>query len=235
MRPAKGAHRDRDTPSHPHASATVRISISSNARRKSCSQAFARGGRRRRRGGRQRTTAARIRQTFALHDAQLVIARALRIRELAEAQSVRGRRHGQAADRRRSRAQPRRRPRDAAMCARSWPGCRRITCRCSITPSSWRAPEMVRILMAHGANAREGVYPHRDATTAHAIAAERKYDRDRRHHRGRGTEVAGRAERRGRGAACRRPVPRDRIRRLPPCHNDAGRQPGAGSDATRSL
>ena len=38
------------------------------------------------------------------------------------------------------------------------------------------APEMVRILMAHGANAREGVYPHRVATMAHAIAVERGYD-----------------------------------------------------------
>lgn len=36
-----------------------------------------------------------------------------------------------------------------------------------------RAPEMVRILMAHGANARDGVYPHREATTAHAIALQR--------------------------------------------------------------
>ena len=38
------------------------------------------------------------------------------------------------------------------------------------------APEMVRILMAHGGNARDGVYPHRAATTAHAIAVERGYD-----------------------------------------------------------
>src|SRR5205814_2244474 len=37
------------------------------------------------------------------------------------------------------------------------------------------APEMVRILMAHGANARDGVYPHREATTAHAIALQRGY------------------------------------------------------------
>lgn len=35
---------------------------------------------------------------------------------------------------------------------------------------------MVRILMAHGGNAREGVYPHREATTAHAIAVQRGYD-----------------------------------------------------------
>jgi ankyrin repeat protein len=33
-----------------------------------------------------------------------------------------------------------------------------------------RAPGMVRILMRHGANAREGVYPYRDATTADALA-----------------------------------------------------------------
>jgi ankyrin repeat protein len=39
-----------------------------------------------------------------------------------------------------------------------------------------RSPAMVRILMQHGANARDGVYPHRDATTAHAIAAQRGYD-----------------------------------------------------------
>jgi ankyrin repeat protein len=39
-----------------------------------------------------------------------------------------------------------------------------------------RAPEIVRILMANGANARDGVYPHRDATTAHAIALQRGYD-----------------------------------------------------------
>jgi ankyrin repeat protein len=36
-------------------------------------------------------------------------------------------------------------------------------------------PAMVRLLMAHGANAREGVYPHRDATSAHAIALQRGY------------------------------------------------------------
>jgi ankyrin repeat protein len=37
------------------------------------------------------------------------------------------------------------------------------------------APEMVRLLMRHGANARHGVYPHRDATTAHEIAVHRGY------------------------------------------------------------
>jgi ankyrin repeat protein len=38
------------------------------------------------------------------------------------------------------------------------------------------APDMVRILMAHDANAREGVYPHREATTAYAIAVQRGCD-----------------------------------------------------------
>ncbi len=39
-----------------------------------------------------------------------------------------------------------------------------------------RQPEMVRLLMQHGANARDGVYPHRDATTGYALAAQRGYD-----------------------------------------------------------
>lgn len=39
-----------------------------------------------------------------------------------------------------------------------------------------RQPEIVRLLMANGANARDGVYPHREATTAHAIATQRGDD-----------------------------------------------------------
>ena len=39
-----------------------------------------------------------------------------------------------------------------------------------------RLPEMVRLLMRHGANAREGIHPHRDATKAWTIARERSYD-----------------------------------------------------------
>ena len=39
-----------------------------------------------------------------------------------------------------------------------------------------RSSEMVRLLMRSGANARKGVYPHRDATAALAIATERGYD-----------------------------------------------------------
>ena len=39
-----------------------------------------------------------------------------------------------------------------------------------------RCPEMVRLLMRGGANARKGIYPHRAATTALTIATERGYD-----------------------------------------------------------
>jgi hypothetical protein len=39
-----------------------------------------------------------------------------------------------------------------------------------------RSPEMVRMLMRHGANARQGIHPHRDATTAWTIAKERGYE-----------------------------------------------------------
>src|SRR5260370_7199596 len=39
-----------------------------------------------------------------------------------------------------------------------------------------RSPEMVRLLMRHGANAREGIHPHRDATMAWTIAKERGYE-----------------------------------------------------------
>jgi ankyrin repeat protein len=39
-----------------------------------------------------------------------------------------------------------------------------------------RSPEMVRLLMRHGANARHGIHPHRDATAAWTIAKERGYE-----------------------------------------------------------
>ena len=39
-----------------------------------------------------------------------------------------------------------------------------------------RDAAMVRLLMEAGADARKGIYPHRDATTAFAIAQERQYD-----------------------------------------------------------
>jgi ankyrin repeat protein len=39
-----------------------------------------------------------------------------------------------------------------------------------------RSAEMTRLLMRHGADARAGVHPHRDATTALTLATERGYD-----------------------------------------------------------
>jgi Ankyrin repeat len=39
-----------------------------------------------------------------------------------------------------------------------------------------RSPEIVRVLMDHGANARAGMYPHRDATSPLTIATERGCD-----------------------------------------------------------
>jgi ankyrin repeat protein len=39
-----------------------------------------------------------------------------------------------------------------------------------------RLPDMVRLLMQHGASAREGIDPHRDATTAWTLASERGFD-----------------------------------------------------------
>ena len=39
-----------------------------------------------------------------------------------------------------------------------------------------RLPEMVSVLMQHGADARKGIYPHRDATGALTLAKERGYD-----------------------------------------------------------
>jgi ankyrin repeat protein len=39
-----------------------------------------------------------------------------------------------------------------------------------------RSPEMVRLLMQHGASAREGIDPHRPATTAWMLAKDRGYD-----------------------------------------------------------
>jgi ankyrin repeat protein len=38
-----------------------------------------------------------------------------------------------------------------------------------------RDVEMVRLLMEAGADARKGIYPHRDATTAYALAKDRRY------------------------------------------------------------
>jgi hypothetical protein len=39
-----------------------------------------------------------------------------------------------------------------------------------------REPEITRLLMRKGANARAGIHPHRDATSAWTLARERGYD-----------------------------------------------------------
>jgi ankyrin repeat protein len=39
-----------------------------------------------------------------------------------------------------------------------------------------RSPQMVRLLMQYGANARQGIHPHRDATTAWTLAKERGHE-----------------------------------------------------------
>ena len=61
-----------------------------------------------------------------------------------------------------------------------------------------RAPELVRVLMERGANARAGVYPHRDATSPLTIATERGYEETVaiiREQEGRGRHAAGDATR----------------------------------------
>jgi ankyrin repeat protein len=114
-------------------------------------------------------------QTFALHDAQLVIARAYgfeswpKLKAFVDGATVR-----RLVDAVRTRNM------DAV---RAMLQVRPELARMSIDNLQVvhhavlaRAPEMVRVLMVHGANARDGVYPHRDATTAHAIALQRGYD-----------------------------------------------------------
>jgi hypothetical protein len=113
--------------------------------------------------------------TFALHDAQLVLARAygfeswpklkayvdgVNARHLLEA--VR------AGDLEKVRAMFRARPELVNM----WHDGRLAIHQAVVD----RSPGMTRLLMQHGADARAGVYPHRDATTAFTLASERGYD-----------------------------------------------------------
>jgi len=113
--------------------------------------------------------------TFALHDAQLVIARAYgfeswpKLKAFAEGATVRRLAEAVRAGRLNEvRAMLTVRPELARMSIDNL----QVVHHAVLT----RSPAMVRILMQHGANARDGVYPHRDATTAHAIAAQRGYD-----------------------------------------------------------
>ena len=116
--------------------------------------------------------------TFALHDAQLVLARAygfdswpklkayvdgMTVKRLAE--------FVQADDLAQARAMLQRRPELANM-QMTYADER----QCLHFAVMNRSPEMVRLLMQHGANARAGVHPHRDATNAFTLAVERGYD-----------------------------------------------------------
>jgi ankyrin repeat protein len=111
---------------------------------------------------------------FALHDAQLVLARAYgfeswpklkawvdgaRVRRLVEAV-----RAGRIAE---VRELLRMRPELARMSADN--------CTALHFAVLADAPELVRLLMQHGADAHAGIYPHRDATTPVTIATERGY------------------------------------------------------------
>ena len=113
--------------------------------------------------------------TFALHDAQLVIARAYgfeswpTLKAHVEGITVRRVRDAVAAD-------------DIEQ-VRAMLDVRPELGRASIDNLQLlhhavlnRSPEMVRLLMRHGASAREGVYPHRDATSSLTMAMERGDD-----------------------------------------------------------
>lgn len=114
-------------------------------------------------------------ETFALHDAQLVIARAYGFESWpklkAHANGVTVNRLIEAirtGDDAHALAMLKVRPELARMSADNFQVLHHAVMR--------RAPEMVRLLMQLGANAREGVYPHREATSALTVASERGYD-----------------------------------------------------------
>ena len=116
--------------------------------------------------------------TFALHDAQLVIARSygfdswpklkayvdgVTIKRLVEAVS-----NGNIE---RVRAMLKARPELANMAVSYGDEHRAIH-----FAATHRQPEITRLLMRKGANARAGIHPHRDATSAWTLARERGYD-----------------------------------------------------------
>src|SRR5262245_42404223 len=107
--------------------------------------------------------------TFALHDAQLVIARAYgfdswpKLKAYVDGVTVRRLRDSvRTGDLEQVRAMLKVRP--------------ELARGALLDAVLHHAPEMVRVLMDYGANARAGVYPHRDATSPLTIAIERGYD-----------------------------------------------------------
>ena len=114
-------------------------------------------------------------ETFALHDAQLVIARVNgfqswpKLKAFVEGANVRALIDAvKAGDEAAVREMLRRRPELAHGSIDNFGVIHHAILR--------RQPEIVRLLMANGANARDGVYPHREATTAHALAVARGDD-----------------------------------------------------------
>ncbi len=118
------------------------------------------------------------RATFALHDAQLVIARSygfdswpklkayvdgVTIRRLVDAVHI--------GDIARVRTMLKARPELADMAVSYGDEHRAIH-----YAVMQREPEIARLLMQYGANARAGIHPHRDATSAWTLARERGYD-----------------------------------------------------------
>jgi hypothetical protein len=117
------------------------------------------------------------RNTFALHDGQLVIARAYgfaswpKLKAFVDGvnakQLVDAVRTG---DLERVEAMLRRRPELVNM---DMGGDERRAIHYAVVT---RSPAMTRLLMQHGADARKGVYPHREATAALTLAIEHEYD-----------------------------------------------------------
>lgn len=114
-------------------------------------------------------------ETFALHDAQLVIARAQgfqswpKLKAYIEGANVRALVDAvKAGDEAAVRAMLKRRPELAGSGVDNFGVIHHAVLG--------RHAAIVRLLMANGANARDGVYPHRDATTAHALAVARGDD-----------------------------------------------------------
>jgi ankyrin repeat protein len=115
------------------------------------------------------------RATFALHDAQLILARAYgfdswpKLKAYVDGVTVRRFRDAViAGDRARSAAMLSVRPELGHASIDNLQVLHHAVLN--------RSPEMVRLLMRHDARARDGVYPHRDATSPLTIAIERGYE-----------------------------------------------------------
>jgi ankyrin repeat protein len=117
------------------------------------------------------------RNTFALHDAQLVIARAYgfaswpKLKAFVDGVNAKQLVDGvRAGDLERVEAMLRRRPELVNM---DMGGDEHRAIHYAVVT---RSAAMTRLLMQHGADARKGVYPHREATAALTLAIEHEYD-----------------------------------------------------------